>query len=141
MEPGDYFYAVLAVEGRRLTTVEGVRAAAKIAIDRHAAAKRQVDDQAAQEKLRREETDHERKRQADVASAILKADAARTRERDSPSLRQSLERQQRRAERDDVQTPGEQTLAARLKRLAYDPWMIGIGTAVIGGIVLALLLR
>jgi hypothetical protein len=136
----NHFYAVLTVEGRKLTTVEGVAAAARAAADKHAAAKTQAEEAAALEKLTREEADRERKRQGEVAAAILKADADRARERDRPPSQQKQEQQRADVEKGAVQTRQERS-PSRIKRFLYDPWIIGLGTIVIGGVAVALLLR
>jgi hypothetical protein len=123
----DDFYGRLEVEGRKLTTVEGVLAAAKAAVDRHAAAKEKAD------KDTKREEEAERERQSEIAAAILKADADRAREHYGPRSRRIQEPQ--------GGDPPQKPRPSRIKRFLYDPWTIGIGTVVIGGIAAALIAR
>jgi hypothetical protein len=59
--------ASLGVKGRKLTVVEGVRATARAALDRHANAKRLADEDAA----RRENAEREREGQEDAATVPI----------------------------------------------------------------------
>lgn len=131
MSGGSWVKTTLTVEGRKLTAVEGVFATAKAAIDH-----------AEKEKCRAEMAveleEAERKRQAELSSAILKADADRARERE-PKGTMSRQVQRGQAEDQQDQDRAKAPLGSRFRRFAYDPWTVTIGGGVVVGLFVLLI--